>query len=136
MLPDLTDRFSSASTLETIRKVGVRALCTGPFRTTAKQLQRVEPSLFADFPKQHCVKQLLLAPLCRDIAQKHPASRFIFTTADRGEWNPVMAERPKWLTLLSIAAVKFGSRQLRNGKRRRTAARGLHAYPDCGAAPA
>ena len=33
------------------------------------------------------MKQLLLADAYSDIAQKHHASKFIFTTDHRGEWN-------------------------------------------------
>ena len=81
-------------------------------------------------------KQLKPSPPRSDIAQKHPASRFIFTTDDRGEWNRMMTERPRWLTLLLPAPVKFVSGMLRRRKRGRTASGALHAYPGCGGAPA
>jgi hypothetical protein len=53
----------------------------------------LSPRFFAELPKQHSVKQLLHAPPRGDITQKHPASRFIFTTDHRGEWNGIMTER-------------------------------------------
>jgi len=52
------------------------------------------PTFSSNFPALRCAKQLLLVQAHSDIAQKHPASRFAFTTGRGGQWETVMKE---WL---------------------------------------
>jgi hypothetical protein len=45
-----------------------------------------------DLPEQRGAKQLLPEDTRSDIAQKHRASRFTFTTEHHGQWDPIMKE--------------------------------------------
>jgi hypothetical protein len=47
----------------------------------------IAPNFFWVTGHRHSTKQLLLAHPDSDIAQKHPTSRFTFTTGHSGQWE-------------------------------------------------